>query len=217
MPRSRTGKKKKKNYVNVIIIGILIAIIGVLSYKMFYENNNIKTIEKTVRLSFENIGELATESAYTTTVGSMSKSRGQSLGIEIPFTKSTIIYSYDYIIKAGIDFADVQAKVDDVNKIITISMPEFRILSNEIVLDSLKVYYENESLYTNISVDERNTEDLKLQAEAEQAAINNGILDKAKDNAEAVIKGFVANLYNLDEYDLIFVDNTSAVDDEQNS
>lgn len=58
---------------------------------------------KTTRLGFEDIGEMATQAAYTTQVNVTEGSR-VLWGVTIPFTQSKYIYSYDVTIKAGIDF-----------------------------------------------------------------------------------------------------------------
>lgn len=94
---------------------------------------------KTTRLGFEDVGELVTQSAYTTVVESTDDAN-KLFGIDIPFTQTKYIYNYDVIIDAGYDFSQVKWKVRD-NKI-EVDMPEPIVISNEINLDSLVVYHE---------------------------------------------------------------------------
>ena len=123
-------------------------------------------------------------------------------GVTIPFTQSKYIYSYDVVIKAGLDFTDVSWSQQDGT--IRVTLPEIRVLSNEIDLDSLKVYHEDESLFRNITLEENNAALADLKARAEQDAIGNGLLEEARDNAQQILTAFFANQYDLTEYRLEF-------------
>lgn len=156
---------------------------------------------RTARLGFEDIGELATQSAYCTEVEVTEASR-ELFGVTIPFTQSKYIYSYDVVIKAGLDFTNVSWSQQDGT--IRVTLPEIRVLSNEIDLDSLKVYHEDESLFRNITLEENNAALADLKARAEQDAIGNGLLEEARDNAQQILTAFFANQYDLTEYRLEF-------------
>jgi len=157
---------------------------------------------RTARLGFEDIGELATQSAYCTEVEVTEASR-ELFGVTIPFTQSKYIYSYDVVIKAGLDFTNVSWSQQDGT--IRVTLPEIRVLSNEIDLDSLKVYHEDESLFRNITLEENNAALADLKARAEQDAIGNGLLEEARDNAQQILTAFFANQYDLTEYRLEFM------------
>ena len=157
---------------------------------------------RTARLGFEDIGELATQSAYCTEVEVTEASR-ELFGVTIPFTQSKYIYSYDVVIKAGLDFTNVSWSQQDGT--IRVTLPEIRVLSNEIDLDSLKVYHEDESLFRNITLEENNAALADLKARAEQDAIGNGLLEEARDNAQQILTAFFANQYDLTEYRLEFI------------
>ena len=157
---------------------------------------------RTARLGFEDIGELATQSAYCTEVEVTEASR-ELFGVTIPFTQSKYIYSYDVVIKAGLDFTNVSWSEEDGT--IRVTLPEIRVLSNEIDLDSLKVYHEDESLFRNITLEENNAALADLKARAEQDAIGNGLLEEARDNAQQILTAFFANQYDLTEYRLEFI------------
>ena len=107
------------------------------------------------------------------------------------------------VIKAGLDFTDVSWSQQDGT--IRVTLPEIRVLSNEIDLDSLKVYHEDESLFRNITLEENNAALADLKARAEQDAIGNGLLEEARDNAQQILTAFFANQYDLTEYRLEFI------------
>ena len=158
---------------------------------------------KTTRLGFEDIGEMATQAAYTTQVNVTEGSR-VLWGVTIPFTQSKYIYSYDVTIKAGIDFGGIDRDLEEEQKTIRVTMPETRVLSSEINLDSFKVYHESESIFHHITLEENNAALQELQHNAEETAIANGLLENARSNAETILKGFFAKAYDLDKYTLTF-------------
>ena len=157
----------------------------------------------TTKLKFENIGELATQSAYTTEVQVIDDSQ-KLFGIEVPFTQSKQIYSYNVNIKAGYDFTKVTYDVNEEAKTITVSLPEVQTLSKELDTDSFKVYHEQSSAFTHIDLETQNKATSEMCERAEQDAIDNGLYENAEKNAELVLKGFFSSAYDLDEYTLEF-------------
>lgn len=186
-----------KKRTGILIVLAILAIIA-LSVK-----NYISYDSKTTKLGFEDIGELATQSVYCTEVDKMDPSR-KLFGFTIPFTQSTYIYSYDVVIKAGFDFADVKWIPDDNAKTISVTLPEIRTLSNEIDLDSFKVYLEDESAFRQITLEENNNALKTMQENAEADAIANGLYENARSNAEALLRGFFSSAYDLDVYQIKF-------------
>lgn len=85
-------------------------------------------------------------------------------------------------------------------------LPEAKILSSEVDQDSLKVYHEDESIFRQISLEENNEAVAKLRETAENDAIENGLLDNARENAETILTSFFAGVYDMDEYKIVFMD-----------
>lgn len=182
--------------------GVVVLIIGIVLWLGFADSTIFQV--KTTRLGFEDVGELVTQSAYTTVVESTDDAN-KLFGIDIPFTQTKYIYSYDVIINAGYDFSQVKWKVID-NKI-EVEMPEPIIISNEIDLDSLVVYHEQESIFNQVSIAQNNQALQNLKKTAEQDAINNGLLVQARENAERILSGFFGQVYDLEEYEIVFTEN----------
>lgn len=186
---------KKGKWVILISVVILALLIGVRSV-IYFDN-------KTTKIGFEDIGEFATQIAYCTEISIIDNSR-DLFKFSIPFTQSKYVYSYDVIIKAGFDFGEIEWNEND--NIIEIKLPEGKILSSEIDLDSLKVYHEEESVFNQITITENNESMRGLKDKAEEDAITNGLLKNARTNAEAVLTGFFAREYDLDKYEIVFKD-----------
>lgn len=89
---------------------------------------------------------------------------------------------------------------------IEVKLPETKILSSEIDLDSFELYHEDESIFRQIKLDENNKALKSMQENAENDAIANGLLDNARANAETILTGFFAGVYDMDEYEIVFTD-----------
>lgn len=183
--------------VKIILIIIVIALL-ILGVGKFFS-----TKSKTTKIGFEDIGELATQSARTTEISTIEGSRNL-FGVEIPFTQSKYIFSYDVEIKAGFDFTQIEWVLND--HTIEVKLPEAKILSSELDHDSFEVYLEDESIFREITLDEKNEADKELMKTAEEDAVANGLLDNARANAETILTGFFAGVYDMDEYEIIFTD-----------
>lgn len=184
----------------IIAALIIIVIIGAAAIGL---EHAILSESKTTKIGFEDIGELATQSAYCTEVSFTDDPR-KLFGVAIPFTQSTYVYSYDVIIKAGYNFEEIDWSVKD--REIIVKLPEAEILSNQIDLDSLRIYVEDESIFNQIGLEENNEALNKLKKSAETSAIENGLLDNARSNAETILTGFFSSVYDPEEYQIIFKD-----------
>lgn len=207
MPEEKIQKKKREHGVlkvylakNIIKIVIVLVIIAAL---IFGVSRYFSTGTKTTTIGFENIGELATQAAYSTEVNVTEASR-ELFGLSIPFTQSKYIYSYDVEIKAGMDFGEIEWQLND--HTIEVSLPETKVLSTQIDLDSFEVYLEDESIFREITLEENNEALNSLQEKAEEDAVANGLLENARSNAETILTGFFGNVYDPDEYEIIFKD-----------
>ena len=184
----------------IVLAVIVVLIAGILGFRELTSSNS-----KATKLGFENIGELATQVAYCTEVNVTEDS--QNLwGIEIPFTQSKIIYSYNVEVKAGLNFEDITWSVDETNSIIRVNLPEIRILDSSIILDSFQLYHEDESIFRPITLEENNEALKQLELKAENTAVSNGLLENARLNAETILTGFFANEYDPKIYTIEFHD-----------
>ena len=179
---------------------LLLAVAGLAVFAAQLTGN----ISRTTAFGLKNIGELATQAGYFTTVQTISKSR-DVLGIVVPGTQSNYVYSYDGVIKAGIDFEELDISVDDLRHEITIRFPEFRILSTEIDDDSFTLYNDGANLFTSLKLEDVNRSNTELKKVARETAIRNGILENARTNAELLIRGFLAGMYDLSVYTIRFL------------
>lgn len=182
--------------VTVLILFIAVAL-GIKNY--FFPDS------KTTRIGFEDIGELATQTAYTTQISETKDSR-EFFGLAIPFTQSHYIYSYDVTIKAGFNFKEIKWTENPKNHTINVTLPKAEILSSELITDSLKVYLEDESIFTQVSLEDNAKAQTQLIKNAENTALENGLLENARTNAETILTSFFGQVFDLEQYTINFTD-----------
>ena len=158
---------------------------------------------KATQLGFKDIGELATQSAIVTVVHATDEPR-KIFGTAVPLTRSTFIYSYDMDIKAGFDFEKIEWTANDETKTISVVLPEAEVLSEEIVEGSFKQYYESNNIFNPLSMEMTDEALMQMMKEAKEKAIENGLLENARSNAEQILKPFFANAYDMSQYTLTF-------------
>lgn len=149
------------------------------------------------------MGELATEEYYFKEVVSYSSIK-QFLGLNLGLTESSYLAGYEGVIKAGIDFTEIKVGKDDDNKIITVTLPRTRILSSEIDPDSFELYSEKEGWGNPISVTDYNNSLAELIKKAETSATERGVLEKADENAQLIIRNFILTLLGDQAYTVQF-------------
>ena len=115
-------------------------------------------------------------------------------GKEVPFsfTTKSFIAKWDGVIKAGVDVNEVTVTVREFSKEIIVHIPQAKILSHEISEESIETLDEKNGFFNSIKIDDVRAFDTVSKEAMEQRAIENGILDKAYENAKAIIHKLVA-------------------------
>lgn len=193
----------KSKIQRTVFIAFLILILCLLI--LFGISNVYNQNPETKQLGFQNIGELATQIAYCTEVN-LTDSSVQLWGWDVPFTQSKYIYSYDVAIKAGYDFSKIEWTVNRSTGKISVFLPEAIIISAEINPESFEVYHEKESAFNQINLKDNNEALIKLREDALNTAIDNGLLENARANAEVLITAFLRSDYPQDKYVIEFFD-----------
>lgn len=185
------------------LVALIVVVVCLFTFLGWKFGNKGATISTTAtKLTFEDVGELATQSAYVTVVDTLDKDQ-KVFNFSIPFTTTKQIYSYNVDVKAGYNFEEITYDVDEDKKEITVKLPEPKVLSTEVDWDSFMVYHEQNSMFTSISLDESNEAKKQMVSKAQETAIGNGLYDEAKANAEVLLKGFFSSVYNMETYKLV--------------
>lgn len=190
--------------VSIIVIIMLIGGGGYLVYNHFIGKltneskhevvNNVDFIKE----KLENTAELNTGSYLCTDVITRADSK-KFKDWEIPFTEKSFTIRYDGIVKAGIkDLTKAQVTQDE--KTIVIKLPEVEITGVEIDNDSFEKLDESHNIFNPITIEDLNDAQKDLKEKMYNRAVEKGILDIARSNAEIVISRMLAS--SNDEYDI---------------
>lgn len=159
-----------------------------------------------INSEIRDIGELATIEYLYTDAGKFEDA-AKMFGKEIPFsfTTKSFIAKWDGVIKAGVKVDDIAVEVDDSDKEIVVRIPEAEILSHEIDSESIETLDEKDGLFNPIKVDDIRNFDIINKEAMEQKAIENGILEKAFENAKNIIYRIIdTDLVEELEYSIMF-------------
>ena len=187
------------------IILILVMIAGIVAAWYVGSSQTRRKIEPEIQTldiegTIRDIGELAT-AEYGYTITQVAEKPGK---LNIKILGSKVLYSYEGLIKAGIDFTEVEITTNKTQKTIYIKMPKAKILSNELDNDSFKVYDEKYSLFNAMTFEDFNLSQKDMKERAEAEAIKSGLLDRAQENAKSIIETTALNLRESDEYQIVF-------------
>lgn len=193
--KATTMKRRIKMGAIVLAVLIIGAAVGCLV------TSHLTTEAKTTKIGFEDIGELDTQVAYCTVVDVIDDPR-EIFGVEVPFTKSKYIYSYDVVVKAGLDFEKMDWK--ETGGKIKVKMPEVYVTDSYIDEKSGRIYHEEESIFSPITLEEQMLARAELVETGVNDAIANGLYDKAKENAEKMLTSFFKQHDEYKDKEIVF-------------
>ena len=107
-------------------------------------------------------------------------------GWKIPLTRKSFVISYDGTVKAGIKNL-TKAEVIPSEGNVVIKLPEIEITDITIDNDSFKIMDESNNIFNSISIDDLNDAQKELKKKMKESAVEKGVLDIAKNNAETLL------------------------------
>lgn len=186
------------------IVVVVILVIGCSYFWFRTDNGKPKITNETIGVQVKELKELATIQYKYKEVASR-EDWNTFFNIKLPFTKSSFIVTYTGIIKLGIDLSETKVEVDNTNKTIKVTLPESKILSNELDMKSIKVYDEKNSIFNPVKVDDyaEFTQSGKENAEAD--AKESGVFEQSKEVAKKVITDLLNTTKEIKEnYKIVF-------------
>lgn len=147
------------------------------------------------------MGFLVTEEYFFTEVMSFSSVKN-FLGFDLGITESSFLASYDGTVTAGVDFRGVKVEKDEEKMTVSVRIPAPVIQNVTIDPDSFVLYSEKDGIGNHVSVSDFNASIAALKDGAEQKAAERGVLERAGENAEKLIRDFVSTLADPAQYRL---------------
>ena len=155
----------------------------------------ISVSAQTVEDGLRDMGVLVTQEYYFTEVIEYSKT-DKFLWL-FNSTSSTML-SYEGRIGAGVDFGKIGIQIDPGTDTVTVTVPPASIQYTELDQDSLVVYSEKNSLGNKLGIKEFNDAQNDLKTAATEKALQRGLLDKAAENAQNLIRNFIIGMVGPD-------------------
>lgn len=184
-----------------------------VSKVVYKEVEKLVEVEKTISVGMlqdglRDMGMLITQEYYCTDVISFSSAKKLfKTDITLKFTETNYLVSYDGTAYAGIDFSSVTVAKDDAAKVITVSLPKAEIQNVTVDYGSFVLYSEKSGFGNPLSVEDVNTSLQELESGIRSKSLDRGVLDRADENAEQIIRNFIGGLVGPDEYTMEFVRN----------
>ena len=194
-----------KKTISMPMVILLVIVIAGGSYFWFrIDNGKPKITNETIGVQFKEIKEMSTIQYKYKQLASR-EDWNTLFNIKLPFTKSSFILTYTGVLKLGIDFAETKIEVDEGSKTIKVTLPESKVLSNEIDMKSIKVYDETNSIFNPVKIDDyaQFTQSGKENAEAD--ARESGIFEQSKEVAKKIITELLNTTKEIKEkYKIVF-------------
>ena len=191
---------KKLSAVAVVVI----LVIGGSYFLFRTDNGKPKITNETIGVQVKELKELATIQYKYKEIASR-EDWNTLFNIKLPFTKSSFIVSYTGILKLGIDLSETKVDVDENSKTIKVTLPESKVLSNELDLKSLKVYDEKNSIFNPVKVKDYAEFTQSGKENAEKDARESGVFEQSKEVAKKIITDLLNTTKEIKEnYKIVF-------------
>lgn len=202
-PENQDGAvQKPPSFKRILIYLLLIILIGTGLYAYIkinvledqlqtalQEKAEVQVTSIRIRDRLLEIGELATAIYEYENTREITNARSV-FGWEIPGTKNEVNLYYKGELKMGYDVAAILTEIDRDEKVISVYLPEPKVLENNILLSDLRLYGKN-NILNPIDIEDITTYFEGFQEEALEGADYYGIRNKAENRMELLIKNFL--------------------------
>ncbi len=158
---------------------------------------------KELQSKLVDVGELTTAEYLYTDANRFTDTK-HFIGLTLPGTTKSFVVKWDGVIRAGLDITQITVKVNESQKALTITLPEVRILSHEILDDTAETLDESGGLFNPIKVDDVNALYSVSKDAMEQRALQNGLLEQAEENVKARLSSLLLTLPGVSDYTISF-------------
>ena len=164
-----------------------------------------KVSKRTLQAAVSSASEIVTYKYYYTNLGESEKDKKLFKSIPVPFSKEKTLFTYDGVIAAGYDLRSVKINVDNMERVITVTLPQARILSHEIDMDSFKIYDIKKSIFTSMEMEEY-TEYIKALKKKQEENLNDKeeFWEQVRAGAEVSVKELLEATGETGDYTITF-------------
>lgn len=123
----------------------------------------------------------------------------------VPLTTTEYVYTYEGTISLGIDMSQIGFSVDNTKKEIEVSLPDIKIIANEIDADSFTYVSSKKSVFNDTDMEDITDLIAGLKtAKAEKVMADEDLLDDAESRAQTVVRDLIIKSDLAAEYKVTF-------------
>ena len=149
------------------------------------------------------MGLLVTEEYYFTEVLNYSSIK-KYWNIPLSITESSYLASYDGVVQAGIDFGRIKVRRDEDRGVLWVTLPPAQVTAVDLNPESFTLYAQRNGLGNPITAEDFNQALLALEEQARVKAEERGLLQRADENARAIICRFAESLMEHEQLTVAF-------------
>lgn len=183
--------------IALIVGSILALVLFVYSFMKlgFFSEGEQKITSTGIGGTFSEIAELSVEEYNFTNVGQFDEEGLKFFGIGVPFTGKSFLITYDGVVKAGIpDLSRIDIDIDDAAQTITLTSPKVEVTNAEIDPNSITVYDQSMNPFNQFEVEDLSSFLAIERDNAQQKAIDRGLLERAEARSETLLEAHVTAL-----------------------
>ena len=191
----------RKALRQLVVIAVIAAVASVSTFLMTSHISERETFSSSgVIERVRSISELNTVEMYFNEIIDFRNAKFFN-SFEIPFTQKSFIFTVKARVKAGIDLSLVKEEDVEIDgKRLVLRLDEPAITSGEIL--SYKAYDEKDGLFNEVTTEDTLKALELFEKDLRKQAAENGIIEKAKENAEQTIEG----LFMMSGYEQVKID-----------
>ena len=111
---------------------------------------------ETLKSQLNSLQELVTQEYIYTNADKRTDNAKWLFGWTRPFSDTSLVLTYDGVIKAGINMNEVQIDINEDTRTITVTLPDSKIMDNNIPQESITVVEVKNGLFNEINFDDYN-------------------------------------------------------------
>ena len=191
----------RKALRQLVVIAVIAAVASVSTFLMTSHISERETFSSSgVIERVRSISELNTVEMYFNEIIDFKNAKLFN-SFEIPFTQKSFIFTVKARVKAGIDLSSIKEEDVEIDgKRLVLRLDEPVITSGEIL--SYKAYDEKDGLFNEVTTEDTLKALELFEKDLRKQAAENGIIEKAKENAEQTIEG----IFMMSGYEQVKID-----------
>ena len=191
----------RKALRQLVVIAVIAAVASVSTFLMTSRISEREAFSSSgVIERVRSISELNTVEMYFNEIIDFENAKFFN-SFEIPFTQKSFIFTVKARVKAGIDLSSIKEEDVEIDgKRLVLRLDEPVITSGEIL--SYKAYDEKDGLFNEVTTEDTLKALELFEKDLRKQAAENGIIEKAKENAEQTIEG----IFMMSGYEQVKID-----------